>query len=234
MRHYPFPPLWIGGDLLEYRSCDSTYCRFDYKSLPRLPAYQFDGSFSWLRQHRSPLEYDKRFLDGWGGKAGIESWKEHARVVEAELAVAAEDCGVEIPDSFSVFLFDFSLVTMLRSPTDCYFHFPKTLIPNRGAQGGYFIHFFSDSQNCYEWYLFLDPDGTHCVVASDDLSDPGLPDEFWDNQRQEIVLCAISFESFIYRLWIENEVWFRLVNQDQPLTEEMVQYLNSSLESKEV
>lgn len=233
MRHYPFPPLWIGGDLGEYRACDHTHCRFVYASLPRLPTYQFDGSFSWLRQHRSPLEYDERFLKFWGGKSGIESWKDDARTVQPALTIAAEECGAVLTECFVAFLFDVNLVTMLRSPTDCYFHLPKTLIPNPGNQGGHFVHFFSDSQGCYEWYLFLNPDGTHCVVASDDLSNPDLPDAFWDNQQEQIVFCASSFESFIYRMWIENEAWFRLVNQDQPLTEEMVQYLRASSASIE-
>lgn len=233
MRHYPYPPLWIGGDLGEYRLCDSTYCRFDYKSLPRLPNYQFDGSFSWLRMHRSPLEYDKRFLGGWGGNTGIESWKECAQKIRPELTIAAQELGIAVPECFLAFLFDVSLVTMLRSPTDCYFHLPNALIPNLSQQGGYFIHFLSDSHNCYEWYLFLDPNGGHCVVASGDLSDPDLPDSFWDNQRHQIVFCASSFESFIYRLWIENEIWFRLENQDQQLTDEMFRYLQSSQNCKE-
>ena len=37
----------------------------------------------------------------------------------------------------------------------------------------------------------------------------------------------------MYRLWIESEIWFRLVEQDQPLTDEMQEYLNSSRNTKE-
>src|SRR5438105_4578731 len=210
MRQLPFPPAWIGTDLGEFRPCDSTYCRYDYRSLPRLPSYVFDGSFSWLRRHPSPLEYDKRFAGFWG-KEGAAKWKVEADRIRPEISIAARECGVTIPDEFGAFLFDVDLVTMIRSPTDCYFSMPSGLIPNRGAQGGHFVHFFSDSQNCYEWYLFVHPEGRHCVVASyEDLAGARLPDRFWENNRQEIVCCARSFEAFMYRLWIESEIWFRL------------------------
>jgi len=233
MRHFPFPPVWIGGDLGEFRPCDSTYCRYDYRSLPRLPTYLFDGSFSWLRRHPSPLEYDSRFAESWG-KAGRASWKENSERVRPELLIGARECGVTLPDAYSAFLFDVDLVAMIRSPTDCYFNLSKSMIPNGGRQGGHFVHFLSDSQNCYEWYLFIDPKGQHCVVASfEDLAGTTLPDGFWENNRQEIVFCGRSFEAFVFRLWIENEIWFRLVEKDQPLTDEMQEYLRSSRDCKE-
>jgi hypothetical protein len=233
MRQFPFPPVWIGGDLGDFRSCDSTYCRFDYRLLPRLPTYQFDGTFSWLRRHPSPLEYDSRFAGAWG-KDGPSQWKVKAERIRPDLLKAARDCGVTIPDTYMTLLFDVDLVSMMRFPTDCYFRLSKTIISNRGPQGGHFVHFLSDSQNCYEWYLFVDPKDRHCVVASfEDLSQSTLPERFWENDRQEIVYCARSFEAFVFRLWIENEIWFRLEDQDQPLTDEMVEYLRASRDSRE-
>src|SRR5262249_52563725 len=147
----------------------------------------------------------------------------------SKLIESAKTVGVCIPDEFLAFILDPTLVTMLRSPTDCYFHLSPHLVPCSGSASGYFVHFLSDSQNCYEWYMFLGIDGGHLVVASDDvLSDPAHPAGLWEDTRRRIVCCAPSFESFVYRLWIENECWYRLVQKDQPLTSEMCNYLNAS------
>jgi hypothetical protein len=233
MHSFPFPAIWIGGDLGDFRQCDSTYCRYDYLSLPRLPTYLFDGSFSWLRRHPSPLTYDKRFAKGWSEQKR-ESWKEKAERVCPGLQRAAREYGTALPSVFIAFLLDVDLVTMIRSPTDCYFCLPEAVIPNCGDEGGHFVHFLSDSQNCYEWYLFVDSSKRHCVVASyEDLSQTASPDGLSEKNHQDIVYCGSSFEEFLFRLWIENEIWFRLIEQDQPLTDEMHEYLRSSRSCKE-
>ena len=233
MHNFPFSAIWIGGDLGTYRQCDSTYGRYDLGSLPSLPDDEFDGSYSWLRRHPSPIEYDERFARSWGDK-GIMAWADDAEKSRLELISSAKKVGVHIPNEFLAFIFDPTLVSMLRSPTDCYFRKPSTLIPGMGSAGGHFAHFLSDSQNCYEWYIFLVPGGGNLVVASDDdLADPIHTDGLWEDMRQRIVCCAPSFESFIYRLWIENECWFRLVQKDQPLTSEMRSYLNVSRASQD-
>ena len=41
----------------------------------------------------------------------------------------------------------------------------------------------------------------------------------------ESFVCAASFSDFIYRLWIENEIWFRLQLESRPLTEEQERYV---------
>jgi hypothetical protein len=167
------------------------------------------------------MEYDKRFAASWADN--VTWWATEAERTRSELIESAKTVGVCIPDEFLAFILDPTLVTMLRSPTDCYFHLSPHLVPCSGSASGYFVHFLSDSQNCYEWYMFLARDEGYLVVASDDvLSDATHP----AGPRQRIVCCALSFESFVYRLWIEN--WYRLVLKDQPLTSEMCNYLNAS------
>src|SRR5437868_15465825 len=119
MRDYPFPPIWIGGDLGDFRACDSTYCRYDYRTLPPLPTYLFDGSFGWLRDNPRPLEYDPRFAKFWG-RGAIDKRRKDAPGMKMALTRAAQQCGVVIPDSFSSFIFDVNLVTMIRSTTHSY------------------------------------------------------------------------------------------------------------------
>jgi hypothetical protein len=222
---FPFPLIWIGSDLGHHRPRESTYSRIDHDTLPRLPLFLLDGSFDWLRREPSPMTFDNRFA-AWA-EPGIPSWKEGIANALGTLASEAANCTVTIPESFYSFLRDDDLVTRVRSPTDCEFLAPDKVIRNRGPAGGHFVHFMSDSQNCYEWCLYIDSKSRHCVVASfENLADPALPAPFWENLRDEIVVCEATFESFILRLWMENEIWFRLVERDQPLTQEMTEYLN--------
>jgi hypothetical protein len=41
---------------------------------------------------------------------------------------------------------------------------------------------------------------------------------------RQTYICAPSFEAFLYRFWMENMIWFNLVERE-PLTEEQRQYL---------
>ncbi|MGE5194159.1 MAG: Uma2 family endonuclease [Deltaproteobacteria bacterium] len=55
---------------------------------------------------------------------------------------------------------------------------------------------------------------------------PHCPSRFFlENDHGEIVDCTTTFEAFISRLWIENEIWFRLAEHDRPLTGEMTEHL---------
>ncbi|MEM7371988.1 MAG: hypothetical protein AAF587_25455 [Bacteroidota bacterium] len=38
--------------------------------------------------------------------------------------------------------------------------------------------------------------------------------------------CAPSFEEFIYRFWIENEIWFKTIWDKVELSQEEQQYAN--------
>lgn len=234
MVRYPFPPHWIGIELPDYRWCDSTYCRYDYRTLPRFRARDFDGSFSWLRHQPSPLGFDSHFSSGWSPQS-LKHWRESSQQFRQNLLLSARELGVSIPESMLTFLLDVELVSRVRSPTDCYFTRSTQIIVNPGPQRGHFLHFMSDSQSCFEWYLYFDPGGKDRVVAtSADLSDPKIPMTFWECNHEEIVVCGSSFESFIYRLWIENEAWYRLEIKDQPMTPAMREYLELSKQTKEI
>lgn len=221
---HPFPHVWIGGDLGDYRLCDSTYNGYEFASLPPIPNDDFDRDFQWLLRQPSPFAFDSHFRQFWNNYDSLEKWKAEALECKTSLLADSTNRGAQIPIEFLTFMDNIELVTRLRSPTDCYFEYPRKLIPYPTTHGGHFVHFYSDSQYCCLWYLYIDPQQRCVVVASDDLSEPH-DDDFWYNERGHITQCAPSFESFIYRLWIENEIWFRLVEKDQPLTPEMTEYL---------
>ncbi|MCI0663193.1 MAG: hypothetical protein L0220_19170 [Acidobacteria bacterium] len=97
----------------------------------------------------------------------------------------------------------------IRSTTDCYLDLcPEAIQSPIG--GGYLIRFLADSQGCLFWYLYLTADGSdHAVVAS--VGFYGTEAEEWQEEPpdpSEIAFSAESFEAFMCRFWLENEIWF--------------------------
>ena len=88
------------------------------------------------------------------------------------------------------------------------------------------IRFLADSQGCVFWYLYLTSDGAdHAVVSSPGFY--GADVEQWQEDPpdpSEIVFCAESFEEFICRFWLENEIWF-VGYENTPMPEIGRQYI---------
>jgi hypothetical protein len=107
------------------------------------------------------------------------------------------------------------------------------MAPCPGTKENYIIRFLNDSQGCILWYLYLTPQGNHYVLASPlwldmlhepDYFDPSLTEE---QILKSISICALSFEEFLYRFWLENVLWYKLVwfKGQKPLTEEEQRYV---------
>lgn len=142
---------------------------------------------------------------------------------------------IKLPPSFLNFIASDEPRMRIRSATDCYLDLADTVVPV--DTGGILIHFLSDSQFCFHWLLYTGPDGEEAVVATVDPYGFVNPD-CWDDETSvrstfasdevpEAFICAASFSEFIYRLWIENEIWFRLELERRPLTEEQQEYAAS-------
>jgi hypothetical protein len=75
---------------------------------------------------------------------------------------------------------------------------------------GFLVRFLADSQGCIFWYLYQRPDSSdHCVVASQGFY--GAPSEQWQDYAadpSQVVFVEQSFEAFVCRFWLENEIWF--------------------------
>jgi hypothetical protein len=114
-----------------------------------------------------------------------------------------------------------SLQGRIRSATDCYLDLcPEPIRSPVG--GGWLVHFLADSQGCIFWYLYLTADGSdHAVVSSPDFysteyepsgdDEPDADDEEWEDEEPDpaaIRFCAESFEAFLCRFWLENEIVF--------------------------
>ena len=214
----PFPAQWLGTDIPGSRDTDATYEGSGYQSLPPLPVEQFRGDWQWLLpagHTPRPTKHGDRL----------------ARLAEAR--------GLTLPPGFVAFANDAAAQTLVRSSTDCYFDWAKGVADSPAGEGGSLVRFYADSQGCLYWYLYATPTGYSCVVASPNYYEGRAggddEDDEWEEEEEEpgaVWYCAPSFEAFIYRTWIENEIWYRLANpafdfhDPRPLTPEMQAYID--------
>jgi hypothetical protein len=127
---------------------------------------------------------------------------------------------VSLPPPFRRFIEDPGPRRHVRSATSCYLDLAHDAI--RVDDGGMLIHFLSDQQWVLHWLLYLGPDGSEAVVVSPEPfgfreAENVLPGPLELGGAEDVLaVCADSFEEFLYRFWIENELFFRLAVDGTP------------------
>lgn len=210
MHHIPLKKGWVFTEIKGIRDVErsATYHLFDYEELPPIEE-ELDGSFDWLSNQ--PEQKDEKAYPYAFGDQLILLRKE------------ADAKGLKVPDSFFRLMGDGGLLRRIRSNTDCSFELGEFIEEVPDTHGMNFIHFMSDSQGCGYWYLCVDKAGNHCVVTSGNLYGHTNKEE----GAEEIgYYCAASFEEFIYRFWIENEIWFKTIWDRVALSEVEERYAN--------
>ncbi|MDX2060766.1 MAG: hypothetical protein SFV24_23340 [Gemmatimonadales bacterium] len=197
----PYPAYWYGTDLeaaglRDVRPDIGTYGRYSYDQLPPVP-FDLLGGFEWLEQ-APPL----------ADHIGTEKAAENPGALTV-LRDACRRAGLTLPISFDRYLSTPALWSRVRSCTDCYLDLCPAPVPDPEGTG-YLVRFLSDSQSCLFWYLYLRSSALdHAIVASPDFY--GVELEQWHDRRPDpkaLVFCAESFEAFMARFWLENEIWF--------------------------
>lgn len=186
----PFAAGWYGTGIGRVRRDIGTYTYFTPAEVPSI-AVPMNGTFDWLQRASA-----KRPMASTGGIAACLD-----RLLSSE--------GTRLPDAFVAFFRSPALWQKIRSCTDCYFSLDTTAVEIPGGLG-WLVCFMSDSQDCKHWHLYLAPCGTkHAVVATYHYSGSesvkaggGKP------HRRDITTCAKSFEEFMYRFWLENELFY--------------------------
>jgi hypothetical protein len=93
--------------------------------------------------------------------------------------------------------------------------------------GGQLVHFLSDSQWIRHWLLFTGA-GEQAVVTTD--FPVGFELTLEDRQvypgKPAYEICAGNFLEFLWRFWIENEIWYGLALEDHALTPGQRCYVN--------
>ena len=215
----PFPCYWWGTGLEAVGLGDdrpdvSTYGQYDFNRLPALP-FELRGDFSWLAAAPSHATH-----------IGIERAAGNAQALSMLRATTAH-LGIGLPEPFDRFMRDRLLQNRVRSNTDCYLDLCPSSVPSPVGQG-YLVRFLSDSQGCLFWYLYLTSDGSdHAVVSSPSFY--GLEEEQWQEEPADpgtLVYCAESFEAFLCRFWLENEIWLAEYEQ-RPILEAGRRYIEA-------
>jgi hypothetical protein len=209
---------WVSFDLPGYREGPrfATYSEFAYDDLPPVER-SLDEDLRWLL-----VEPAVR-----GSLAEPDSDPARPATVEELNRVASV---LEMPPAFRSFLALEEPQKRIRSCTDCYLDLGDFSVP---LDDGTLVHFLSDSQWVCHWLLYMGPDGESVVVSYDPLGFELGEDEETVREVQSSTLdaavCAESFSEFLYRFWIENEIWFALARPGllpRPrLTDEQERYL---------
>ena len=215
----PFPCHWWGTGLEivglgDVRPDIATYGRYEFERLPRLP-FELRGDFNWLLSSPTRSHH-----------IGQERAAENSNALE-NLRQFAASSKLALPQSFVQFIGTPSLHERVRSNTDCFLNLCSELVP-LPSFGGHLVRFLADSQACVFWYLFLTPDASdHAVVSTPGFY--GTVSEQWQDEvpdDSEIVFSAESFEAFIGRFWLENEIWFSAYEK-KPMSEAGKTYVDS-------
>jgi hypothetical protein len=176
-----------------------------------------DDDCSWLVQHGA-VHAD--------GLHQHESWVS----TPARIREMASHQGLCLPRSFDRFMCSSDLQSRIRSSTACFLDPAERIIKTVGAIPGHLIHFLSDSQSCAHWYVHIYSTGKSAVLESQDLYCYSIENSQWmENQackseeidlvEQGFFYCERSFSEFLFRFWIENEIFFALYEKTRrPLT----------------
>lgn len=231
------PTGWLFIQLPGHRSAPEhlTYERFSFEELPPIRE-PLDGSFDWLR--RQPRRYDHSIAYYDIPEALQQEDERYYDFLEdspARLLAFVEARGYRLPAPLVDFITNPELNRRVRSCTGCHFDIAVRPAELVGAAQGLLIKLLVDSQGSPCWYLLLDPAGDHAMVQGrQHFGDDAHSVDTWarDNPveqveltRTELWLCARSFEEYIHRFWMENEIWYGL-NSGASLTTEQQAYLD--------
>lgn len=190
----------------------ATYVRYTVDELPPMPVDA--ASLEWLRHAaRHPEDY-------------MASAFEHAARDISTKSVADLLGGLAaVPHDLAQFLGGDGLRDRLRSATDCYFDLGDSVV---AVDGGHLLHLISDSQWVFHWLLYLGDNGSSAVVGTSFPAGFDLdPDEAvaWQHEDCGYVLVAESFAEFIWRWWMDNEIFYRAVVEKAGLSAEERTYV---------
>jgi hypothetical protein len=181
---------------------------------PRLPESPHGADVAWLGA--APVRTGSSM-------AAPASWA--VRDVSLENTVALMGGMERLPHDLRVFLAG-GLRSRLRSATDCYFDLGDHTVE---IDGGRLLHLVSDSQWVFHWLLYVGDAGESAVlgtpypagftVGAEELAS-------WEQTTWEYTVVADSFSEFVWRWWMDNEIFFTAVVDEAPLTDTQLRYVD--------
>lgn len=212
----PFQTAWMSFEIPGYRACDGTYCFFQYEELPKLDE-SFMGEFQWL----ADLDPNYQAAQQIHQQTPADKLGQTLNV----LIASATEMKLSLPPAFVKLMSSPALRDQIPSCTACYFDLPEKIVKDPTGSDGYLIRFLNDQQDVLFWYLYINDNGQDAVLVSP------IPFDTEDLEKisRETILnntgfCGESFESFLYRFWLENTIWFALDDR-QNLTNAQERYV---------
>lgn len=216
------PRAWWSTDLPGYREHSrpfATYSRFPYSDLPTIER-PLDPGLEWLLAEPE--------VQGSLGHVDQGDPVPERPATRAQLTTLIDGKTIELSPAFRTFISEPEPRLRVRSATACYLDLAE--FPVEVVGGGSLIHFLSDQQWVLHWLVYIGADESEAVVVTETPLgfevDQHRFDRF-DPTSDDATICAESFSEFLYRFWIENEIYFRSLRNARdrsPLTEEQRRY----------
>jgi uncharacterized protein (TIGR02996 family) len=206
------PELWWGVGLGK-RDTSATYQGFAYHQQPPLPVERFGGDFTWLRSAPRRTSHVEEEDQG--------PWLEKLKALRAK--------GWFVPPVCERLLPDVQLQLRVPSCTD------NTFLSADGAEEhpldgeSCFLTFYTDSQSCVLWGLRLgqgDDRYTPVLAGAPQFPEEDPPEGAPYFSFPELTFCAPTLESFLYRWWLENTLWYATNSRKRALSAEEQAYLD--------
>lgn len=191
---------------------DVTYDEFDLDAQPDVG--RPDESLSWLEtqpEHARWNVYDSDAIP-------------QRRVTTAALGELVPS-HIAVPTALNEFAARPELQRRIRSATGCYLDLGDFLA-RTDHDGGHLLHLVSDQQWIRHWLVYLDDVGNESVVTTTGPVGFDLPDdEEWEPLPPETMpldgsfdlqVCADSVAEFLFRFWVENELYFTNGSRNSP------------------
>ncbi len=202
------PRIWRFLDIDGYRvhsdQAFGMYKPFDLDRQPPAPD-GLTGRFEWLSQCSAPEE--------WAITQDDDG--DHTRVQRPE-ALAEIAGSREVDPAFRFFIEHPELQRKVRSVSGCYLDLADVGV-SIGDADGLLCHFLSDQQWVRHWLVWCGPGPRQGSVVT--TSKPyGFGSEDWHEPEPasisnigatDLEVCADSFEEFLFRFWVENELWHK-------------------------
>jgi hypothetical protein len=189
-----------------------TYDEFDLDDQPDVG--RPDESLSWLETQPEHARWNIYDSDAMPQR----------RVTTAALAELVPS-QIALPAALTEFAARPELQRRIRSATGCYLDLGDFLA-RTAHEGGHLLHLVSDQQWIRHWLVYLDDVGNESVVTTTEPVGFELPeDEEWEPLPPEAIpldssfdlqVCADSVAEFLFRFWVENELYFSKGSRKSP------------------
>lgn len=193
-----FPSAWWGQSL-PGRPSRGTYGQHSAAKVAAIPGHNLRGDLGWLRDTpREPASFAE-VAEAAGWRALLSRLKARA---------------FHVPDVLVLLMQSEELQGLIPSSTGNYFIEASEIQTERLQRlddGVAFLPFYSDQQDVVRWGVWISQRGepyAPVLSAQIDWSGVAAGDGAQTVRYTSFELAAPSVESFLYRTWIEDRIWF--------------------------